>query len=97
MAEDSTGDKTEAATSRHLDQARDAGRVPISREATVFASMAAVVVVLAYQAHATMRDLLPTLSQFLAHADGSWVAGSDIAVRGVLTAILPYLAAHSDI
>jgi flagellar biosynthetic protein FlhB len=89
----STGDKTEAATSRHLDQARDSGRVPISREATVFASMSAVVAVLAYQAQATVRDLLPALGQFLAHANGSWVAGSGIAVGGIVAAILPYLAA----
>jgi flagellar biosynthetic protein FlhB len=95
MADDSesTGDKTEAATSRHLEQARGAGRVPISREATVFASMTAVVMVLTYQAQDTVRDLLPTLSLFLAHADGSWRAGSGIAVRGVIAAILPYLAA----
>nr|WP_294511654.1 EscU/YscU/HrcU family type III secretion system export apparatus switch protein [uncultured Rhodopila sp.] len=90
---ESTGDKTEAATSRHLDQARDAGRVPISREATVFASMTAVVGVLAYQAQATMRDLLAVLSRFLTHADDSWVAGSGNAVRAVFAAILPYLAA----
>jgi flagellar biosynthetic protein FlhB len=90
---ESTGDKTEAATSRHLEQARGAGRVPISREATVFASMTAVVGVLTYQAQDTVRDLLPTLSLFLAHADGSWRSGSGLAVRGVVAAVLPYLAA----
>jgi flagellar biosynthetic protein FlhB len=55
--------------------------------------MTAVVMVLTYQAQDTVRDLLPTLSLFLAHADGSWRAGSGIAVRGVVAAILPYLAA----
>jgi flagellar biosynthetic protein FlhB len=90
---ESTGDKTEAATARHLDQARDAGRVPISREATVFVSMTAVVAVLAYQAQATVRDLLPAMSQFLAHADGSWAPGSGIALRGAFAAVLPYLVA----
>jgi flagellar biosynthetic protein FlhB len=90
---ESTGDKTEAATTRHLDQARDAGRVPISREATVLVSMTAVLAVLAYRAHATMRDLLPALTQFLAHADGPWVAGSGIAVRDAFAAVQPYLVA----
>nr|WP_294527270.1 flagellar type III secretion system protein FlhB [uncultured Rhodopila sp.] len=90
---ESTGDKTEAATSRHLDQARDAGRVPISREATIFASMTAVVGLLAYQAQATMRDLLSALSQYLAQADGSWRDGSGTAIRDVSFAVLPYLLA----
>jgi flagellar biosynthesis protein FlhB len=81
------------ATSRHLQQARDAGRVPISREAIAFASLTAVVLVLAYQWQAAVRDLLAPLKLFLTHADGSGRAGLSIVVWGVLAAIAPVLVA----
>ena len=47
MAEGDQGDdRTEAATARHLDQAREQGQVPVSREVATFAGLAAVVLVL---------------------------------------------------
>jgi flagellar biosynthetic protein FlhB len=72
MAEEdrSTGDKTEAATARHIEQAREAGRVPISREAAIFASLTAVVLVLAYESQSGLRDLLPVLRLFLTRLRG---------------------------
>jgi flagellar biosynthetic protein FlhB len=94
MAEEaSTGDKTETATSRHVAQARDAGRVAISREATVFASLTAVFLTLIYQAQSTLLDLLPALKAFLSRTDVSGVAGAGTAVRDVLGAVAPVLAA----
>ena len=89
----STGDKTEAATSRHIEQARGAGRAPVSREATVFASLTAVVVVLTYQAEPAVRDLLATLRLLLAHAGSSGLAGSAMVVHSVVAAITPVLVA----
>jgi flagellar biosynthetic protein FlhB len=91
--DDSTGDKTETATSRHVEEARDAGRVPISREATVFASMTAVFLVLIYQAQSIVLDLLPTLKAFLARPDVAGSAAPGIVVREILAAITPVLAA----
>jgi flagellar biosynthetic protein FlhB len=95
MAEDdgSTGDKTETATGRHIEQARDAGRVPISREATMFASLAAVFVVLIYQAQSMVLDLLPMLKAFLARSDVTGTAGLSIVFPQVLGIITPVLAA----
>ena len=95
MAEEgaSRGDKTETATSRHVSQARDAGRVPISREATVFGSLTAVFLVLIYQAQSIILDLLPALKAFLARADMSGVAGAGEAVRDVFGAVAPMLIA----
>jgi flagellar biosynthesis protein FlhB len=94
MAEESasTGDKTEAATARHIQQAREAGRVPISREVTVFASLTAVVLVLAYQSQSSLRVLLPTLQLFLVQGDGSGAAAG-IVVQSVLSTVTPALAA----
>jgi flagellar biosynthesis protein FlhB len=42
------GDRTENATVRRLERARDAGQLPISREVGTFGSLAAVTMVLAY-------------------------------------------------
>ena len=91
----STGDKTETATNRHVEQARDAGRVPISREATVFASLTTVFLVLIYQAQSIVLDLLPALKAFLARPDVAGSAGPGIVVRDVLGAVTPVLAAAS--
>ena len=38
-------DRTEAATQKHLDDARGEGQVPVSRELATFASLGAVVLV----------------------------------------------------
>ncbi len=66
MAEGDQGeDRTETATARHLDQARDQGQVPVSREVATFASLAAVVLVLGFQSQAMMRHLLPDMIAFL--------------------------------
>jgi flagellar biosynthetic protein FlhB len=90
------GDKTEAATQRHLDQARDEGQVPVSREVAIFASMAAVVLVLGFQLQAWQRYLLPDLVIFLARS-GETVMPDAAVLRltafGVLAVIVPVLCA----
>jgi flagellar biosynthetic protein FlhB len=96
MAEEdrSTGDKTEAATARHIEQAREAGRVPISREAAIFASLTAVVLVLAYESQSGLRDLLPVLRLFLIQNAAS-SAAAGLTVQSILGAVTPVLAAAS--
>jgi flagellar biosynthetic protein FlhB len=92
----SSDDKTETATQRHLDQARDEGQVPVSREVATFAGLAAVVLVLGYQSDALMRHLLPTLLAFLSHAGAATMQGSGplrLASSGALGAIIPVLCA----
>jgi flagellar biosynthesis protein FlhB len=93
----SSGDKTETATQRHQEQAREAGQVPVSREVATFASLAAVVLVLAYQSHAAMRHVLPEMVSFLTHAGDASMLHSPTQLRltalGLLGAILPVVAA----
>lgn len=90
----SSDDRTEAATQRHLDQARDEGQVPVSREAVTFASLAAVVLVLGYQSQSLMQHLTPNLVVFLSHADERSMLGSgqlraaSLATLGAITPVL---------
>jgi flagellar biosynthetic protein FlhB len=99
MAEGDQGeDKTETATARHLDQAREGGQVPVSREVATFASLAAVVLIIGFQSSAIMRRLLPDMVAFLARtADGSMLGSARIHVSfaGVLGAVAPALVAAS--
>ena len=97
MAEgDQKDDRTEAATARHLDQARDRGQVPVSREIAIFASLAAVTLMLGYQSHAMMRRLMPDLVIFISRAGETSMLGSErirTAALGMLVVILPIVAA----
>ena len=89
-------DRTETATARHLDQARDQGQVPVSREVATFASLAAVVLVLGFQSQAMTRRLLPDLIAFLSRTgEGSMLGSARIneSSFGVLWAIAPALVA----
>jgi flagellar biosynthesis protein FlhB len=94
--DDSSGDKTEAATQRHLDQAREEGQVPVSREVVTFASLGAVILVLAYQSAPLMRHLLPNLLMFLSRAGEPHMLGSGqirMASSGLVGALVPVLCA----
>jgi flagellar biosynthetic protein FlhB len=94
--DDSSGDRTEAATQRHLDQARDEGQVPVSREVATFASLAAVVLVLGFQSPALLRGLLPNLIVFLSRSGEITMPDPGLLRStsfGVLGAILPVLGA----
>lgn len=97
MAEGDQGDdRTETATARHLEQAREEGQVPMSREAATFASLAAVILVLGLQSHAMMYRLLPGMVAFLSRTADEAMIGSSriqVSVFGVLGAIGPVLIA----
>lgn len=98
MAEgdEASEDRTESATSRRLDQARDDGQVAVSREVTALASLVAVLLVINYQSHALVQHFLPDLVGFLSHTGEAYMLGSTqllpVALR-VLEAVTPVLAA----
>jgi flagellar biosynthesis protein FlhB len=90
------GDRTEAATQRHLDQARDEGQVPVSREVVTFVNLTAVVLVLCFQSQALLRRLVPDLVALLSRAGNVTMADPGplrVALLGALGAILPTLCA----
>ena len=61
-------DRTEAATPRRLQRAREEGQVPVSRELTGFAGLAAVTLALVVVGPGASHDLALRLSVFLARA-----------------------------
>lgn len=70
MAEDSgQGDRTEHATPRRLSRAREQGSVPLSRDLSLLAGLAAATLVLAATGNDIARSLAVRLSVFLAQAD----------------------------
>lgn len=98
MAEGDEGsdDRTEAATQRHLDEARDEGHVPVSREVATFATLGAVVLVLGYQSQTLLQHLLPYLVMLLSRMGETTMPDRGLlglASSGVLGAILPVLCA----
>jgi flagellar biosynthesis protein FlhB len=71
MAEHSDQEsKTEQPTEKKIRDAIEEGRIPISREASVFASMAALMVILAFLIGQSAQRLVPTLSGLLDDPDG---------------------------
>ncbi len=88
MAEDTPQqDRTEAATPRRMQRAREEGRVPVSREIHNFAGLAAVTLAMATVAGDTAQGLATRLTSFLAHTDVPGLAGAD-ALRLAGTAAL---------
>jgi flagellar biosynthetic protein FlhB len=90
------GDKTEAATQRHLDQARDEGQVPVSREVATFASIAAVVLILGFQLQTWLQSLLPHLIILLSRSGETTMPDAGLlrlTSFGVLGVIVPVLCA----
>lgn len=78
MADDSgQGDRTEAATPRRLSKAREQGNVPLSRELTLLAGLAAATLVLASAGPHIAHTLAMRLSVFLARAYAPALAGRD--------------------
>lgn len=61
-------DRTEAATPRRLQKAREEGQVPVSRELTGLASLVAVSLTLVMAAPGIAHDMTLRLSIFLARA-----------------------------
>ncbi len=91
------GDRTEAATPRRLQRAREAGEVAVSRELPVFAVLGAVALVLAWQAPDTARDVAVRLGTLIGRAadDGASPAAALRAASfaGLRAAAPPVLAA----
>ncbi len=93
---ESAEDRTEAGSQRHLEQARESGNVPISREAATFASMAAVVTAMVYGAPFAFHEALRTMALSLARAgqpDMIGAAGFRVLFQGVAGAVLPIVGA----
>jgi len=97
-------ERTEAATPRRLQRAREEGHVPVSRELPTLAGLAAVTLALALAGPAVVRDLAMRLSVFMARAhefdvaDGAALRAAGVAcLRGaapfVLAALLAGVAA----
>jgi flagellar biosynthetic protein FlhB len=100
MAEAQQDDRTEAATPRRLQRAREEGQVPVSRELTTLAGLAAVALALVLVAPGTTHDLALRLSIFLARghelaADeaGVLVLAANALLRGSAPFILAAMAA----
>ncbi|HEY3846869.1 MAG TPA: flagellar type III secretion system protein FlhB [Acetobacteraceae bacterium] len=97
MAEDTPQeDRTEAATPRRLQRAREEGRAPVSREVHNFAGLAAVTLVMAWGTGSTAQGLAARLSAFLAHAGEPGMAGPhavDLACTALLRAAAPFVLA----
>jgi flagellar biosynthetic protein FlhB len=90
-ADRDTADRTEAATPRRLQKAREEGQVPVSRELSSFAVLAGAALVLVMVAPASARRLTIALAGLLAHAhelDG--LAGLRVAARAGLIAAAPF-------
>jgi len=62
-------DRTEAATPRRLQKAREQGQVPLSREVPALAVLASIALVLMMWAPSAARDMVERLSGFLAQTD----------------------------
>ncbi|GLR85196.1 flagellar biosynthesis protein FlhB [Bradyrhizobium iriomotense] len=71
MAETSDQEsKTEEPTEKKIRDALEQGRIPVSREASIFASMAALMVIQAFLIGQGVQQLVPTLKALLDDPDG---------------------------
>ncbi len=87
MAEDSE-DKTEAASARRLQRAREEGRVPLSREVPALAGLATATLALSVAGPQAGAQLLARLQPMLAGADGFHAAAAPAALRAAAVAVL---------
>ena len=87
-------DRTEAATPRRLQRAREEGQVPLSRELTSFAMLGSAALVLALVAPAAARTLAERLAVLLAQAHQiDPVAALHAAVLATVAAAAPFALA----
>jgi flagellar biosynthetic protein FlhB len=92
MAE--SDDRTEAATPRRQQRAREAGQVPLSREASAFAVLGAIALVLTMGAPALFSDAARALAELLAQPDRLTAAqGAAIAGAATLRLAGPFVVA----
>jgi flagellar biosynthetic protein FlhB len=88
LAEDTPQpDRTEPATPRRLQRAREEGRVPVSREVQNFAGLMAVTLVIASAGAMTISGMVERLATLLGSGDLSRSAGAHV-VRLACTAFL---------
>jgi flagellar biosynthetic protein FlhB len=90
-----SGDRTEAATQRHAEQARGAGQAPVSRELVTFVSLSAVVLVIFYQSSVAMRHLVAVMAAIMAHAGDAHMLRSAqlrMTLFGLGDVVLPIVA-----
>jgi flagellar biosynthesis protein FlhB len=101
MADDAQHeDRTEAATPRRLQRAREEGQVPVSRELTTFAGLTAVTLTLFLVAPGTVHDLAQRLAIFLARSHnlapgdaGVYVLAGTALFRGTAPFVLAAMLA----
>ncbi|HET7881115.1 MAG TPA: EscU/YscU/HrcU family type III secretion system export apparatus switch protein [Acetobacteraceae bacterium] len=94
MAETQQEDRTEAATPRRLQKAREEGQVPVSRELTSFAGLAMATLALVLLAPAVTHDLTRQLGVLLGDADDlSLATASSIAGVAWLRGAAPFVLA----
>src|SRR5690349_12011502 len=62
--------KTEQPTEKKIRDALEQGKIPVSREASIFASMAALMVIQSFLIGQGVQQLVPTLKGFLDDPDG---------------------------
>jgi flagellar biosynthetic protein FlhB len=94
MAEDAGGDPTEAATAKRLQRAREAGQVPLSREAAPVAVLAVAGLLLAMLAPAAASHLAARLAMFLEQANSlDPIAALHAAGLAALRLVAPFLLA----
>src|SRR4051794_4465951 len=70
MAETDQGTKTEEPTEKKIRDALEQGKIPVSREASIFASMAALMVIQAFLIGPGAQQLVPVLKGFLDDPQG---------------------------
>ncbi|BAL74612.1 flagellar biosynthesis protein FlhB [Bradyrhizobium cosmicum] len=70
MAESDQESKTEEPTEKKVRDALDEGKIPVSREASIFASMAALMVIQMFLISNGVQQLTPTLKNLLDDPDG---------------------------
>jgi len=86
-------DRTQPATARRLEKAREDGKAPLSREVSVAAVLATAALMLAWQAASGARTLAVALSGLLAQAHAvSPLAGLHLALRATAAAAAPMVA-----
>ncbi len=89
-------DRTQDATPKRLQKAREEGRIPVSRELVNLAGLGGVTLAIIYAAPATIRELGLRLSLFLSHADAPNLIGPEAFTRAgtaLLRGIAPFVLA----
>jgi flagellar biosynthesis protein FlhB len=87
MAESSDQEsKTEEPTEKKVRDALEQGKIPVSREASIFASMAALMVIQAFLIGQGAQQLTPTLKSFLDDPDG-FPLGTGADAQNLLTVV----------